>query len=185
MPDTRTHHDDELLRLSSTGALLFVRIRQRFTHREALALYSAQEYLRATVGRHALVMLVGETDIELSERTRTMITRTAAEFSSWITCIAHVVEVRGFKGAAIRCMMAGMRSARRPPYPVREFSTTRAAAMWMAPLLTKEALPLPFAASPEALQEWISCVRDPGCPAEDAPAPRRFAASRPIGGAEG
>jgi hypothetical protein len=153
------HHDDERIRLVSAGAVMLVYLRVRFGEDELVEIHAAQEYLRSTVGRHALLVVVGDIRPELSERARSFSRRTTEEFAGSVACLAQVVEARGFTGAAVRCVMAGMRVLTKPPYPVREFSTTRPAAMWMAPQLA--GLELPFTATPERLLDWVDRAREP------------------------
>lgn len=155
------HHDDDKLRLVSAGALLLVHIRLRFTHEESVAIHAAQESLRATVGRHALLVIVSDVRAELSERARNFSRHTSAEFADWVVCVANVIEPRGLIGATVRCIMAGLRALDQPPYPVREFASVRAAAMWMAPLLRESGITLPIEPEPEALLEWAERVRTP------------------------
>lgn len=156
---TIVHHDDEKLRLVSTGALLLVHVRLRYTHDESVAIHAAQEYLRATVGRHAVMVIVSDVRTEMSERARNFSRRTSAEFADWVVCVANVIEPRGFIGAAVRCIMAGLRAIDKPPYPVREFTSARAAAMWTAPLLVDAGLELPIEADAGALLEWLEHAR--------------------------
>lgn len=153
------HHDDERIRLVSAGAVMFVYLRLRFTEDELVEIHAAQEYLRSTVGRHALIVVVGDIRPEMSERARSFSRRTAEEFAGSVVCLAQVVEARGFVGAAVRCVMAGMRVLTKPDYPVREFASTRPAAIWMAPHL--RGLELPFAPTPERLLDWVERAREP------------------------
>jgi hypothetical protein len=155
------HHDDERIRLVSSAGVLLVHVRVRMTHAELVEIHAAQEYLRATAGHHAVFVIVGDIRAEMSERARSFSRRTAAEFADAVVCVAHVVEARGFVGAAVRCVMAGMRAVNRPPYPVREFATTRGAALWMAPLLKEAEIELGFEASPGGLLDWIDRARAP------------------------
>ena len=158
---TIVHHDDEKLRLVSAGALLLVHIRLRYTHEESAAVHAVQEDLRATVGRHALLVIVSDVRAELSERARSFSRHTSAEFADWVVCVANVIEPRGLIGATVRCIMAGLRALDQPRYPAREFASVRAAAMWMAPLLRESGIALPFEAESEPLLEWAERVRAP------------------------
>jgi hypothetical protein len=153
------HHDDDRIRLVSAGAVMLVYLRVRFTEDELVEIHAAQEYLRSSVGRHALIVVVGEIRPELSERTRNFSRRTAEEFAGSVVCLAQVIEARGFVGAAVRCVLAGMRVLNKPVYPVREFASTRPAAAWMAPLLS--GLELPFEPSADRLFDWVERAREP------------------------
>jgi hypothetical protein len=155
------HHDDERIRLVSAGAVMLVHLRVRFTEEELVEIHAAQEYLRSTVGRHALIVVVGDIRPELSERTRTFSRRTAEEFADSVVCLAHVVEVRGFVGAAVRCVMAGMRVLNQPTYPVREFASTRPATMWMATQMQEPGLELAFEPAAGKLYDWVERAREP------------------------
>jgi hypothetical protein len=156
------HHDDDRIRLVSTGAVMLVHLRVRFTEEELVEIHAAQEYLRSTVGRHALIVIVGDIRPEMSERTRSFSRRTSDEFASSVVSLAHVVEARGFVGAAVRCVMAGMRVLNKPTYPVREFASTRPATMWMAPQLREPGLELAFEPTADNLYDWIDRAREPG-----------------------
>jgi hypothetical protein len=158
---TIVHHHDEKLRLVSTGGLLLVHVRLRYTHDESVAIHAAQEYLRSSVGRHAVFVIVSDVRAEISERARSFSRRTSAEFADWVVCVANVIEPRGIIGATVRCVMAGLRAINKPPYPVREFASTRSAAMWMAPLLLEADITLPIEAEPGALLEWSELARAP------------------------
>jgi hypothetical protein len=158
---TLVHHDDEKLRLVSTGGLLLAHVRQRFTYDEGLEIHAAQEYLRSTVGRHGVLVIISDIRTELSERTRSFSNRTNAEFADCVVCVAHVIEPRGVVGAAVRCIMAGLRAIQTPPYPIRDFSSSRSAAMWTAPLLAEADIELPIGATSGALLEWMNYVRAP------------------------
>lgn len=154
-------HDDDKLRLVSAGALLLVHIRLRYTHVESAAIHAAQQHLRDTVGRHAVFVIISDVRTELSERARNISRRTTAEFADWVVCVANVIEPRGIIGATVRCIMAGLHALNRPPYPVRDFASTRSAAMWMAPLLREAKVPLPVVPEPDALLEWVTMARAP------------------------
>ena len=143
----------------SSGPLLLVCIRQRFTHREMLAIHRAQDELRTTQGRHAVMVVVGTVRTELSERARSIAKQTTDEFTGDVVCVAHVVEATGFVGAAIRCVMAGMRVFNQPKHPIREFATVRGAAMWMEPLMREAGLELDFDCRAASLHEWVTVVR--------------------------
>jgi hypothetical protein len=136
-----------------------VSLRVRFTEDELVEIHAAQEYLRSTVGRHALIVVVGEIRPEMSERARDFSRRTAEEFAGSVACLAQVVEARGFVGAAVRCVMTGMRMLHKPGYPVREFSSTRLATAWMVPHL--RGLELPFSPTADRLLDWVDRVREP------------------------
>ena len=153
------HHDDERIRLVSAGAVMLVYLRVRFGEDELVEIHAAQEYLRSTVGRHALIVIIGEIRPEMSERARAFSRRTTEEFAGSVTCMAQVVEARGFIGASVRCVLAGMRVLIKPTFPVREFATTRPAAMWMAPYL--EGLELPFTPTAGRLLDWVERAREP------------------------
>jgi hypothetical protein len=155
------HHDDDRIRLVSAGAVMLVHLRVRFTEEELVEIHAAQEYLRSTVGRHALLVVVGDIRPELSERTRSFSRRTAEEFADSVVCVAHVVEVRGFVGAAVRCVMAGMRVLNKPTYPVRDFANMRPATMWMAAQLHEPGLELAFEPAADKLHEWVERAREP------------------------
>jgi hypothetical protein len=155
------HHDDDRIRLVSAGALMLVYLRLRFAEDELVEIHAAQEYLRSTVGRHALIVVIGEMRPEMSERTRSFSRRTAEEFEDSVVCLAHVVEARGFIGAAVRCVMAGMRVLNQPSYPVRDFGSTATATMWMATHLREPGLALAFEPTPEKLLDWVERQRDP------------------------
>jgi hypothetical protein len=156
---TIVHHEGETLRLVSSGAFLFVHIRQRYTHEEGLLVHAAQDYLRSSVGRHAVFVIISDVRTELSEHARAISRRTTAEFADWVVCVANVIEPRGIIGATVRCIMAGVRAVNKPPYPVRDFASTRSAAMWLTPLLAEANIPLPIEPEPEALLEWIEHAR--------------------------
>lgn len=153
------HHDDDRIRVVSAGAVLLVYLRARFGEDELVEIHAAQEYLRSTVGRHAVIVVVGEIRPEMSERTREFSRRTADEFASSVACLAQVIEAGGFAGAAIRCVMAGMRMLYQPDYPVREFATTQAATEWMAPHVRE--LEMPFEPTAERLLDWVERAREP------------------------
>jgi hypothetical protein len=155
------HHDDDRIRLVSSGAVMLVHLRVRFTEDELVEIHAAQEYLRSTVGRHALLVIVGDIRPELSERARSFSRRTSEEFAGAVVSLAHVVEVRGFTGAAVRCVMAGMRVLNKPSYPVREFASTRPAAMWTATMLQEPGLELPFEPTADKLHAWVERAREP------------------------
>ncbi|MFO7564914.1 MAG: hypothetical protein R6X02_19875 [Enhygromyxa sp.] len=154
-------HEDEKLRLVASGGVLLAHVRLRFTHEESVAIHGAQEYLRSTVGRHGIIVVVSDVRAELSERARKFSRRTSAEFADWVVCVAHVIEPRGFVGAAVRCVMAGMRAINKPPYPMREFASTRGAALWTTPLLVEAGIELPFSPEPDAMLEWVEHARAP------------------------
>jgi hypothetical protein len=157
------HRDDPTLRVVSAGGLLLVHIRQRYTHEEGVVVHAAQEYMRSSVGRHAVYVIVSDIRTELSEHARSLSRRTTAEFADSVVCVANVIEPRGIIGATVRCVMAGVRAINKPPYPVRDFASTRSAAMWMAPLLREADIPLPIAlpigGEAEALLEWVERAR--------------------------
>jgi hypothetical protein len=153
------HHDDDRIRLISAGAVMLVHLRVRCTEDELVEIHAAQEYLRSTVGRHALIVVVGEIRPEMSERARDFSRRTAEEFAGSVACLATVVEARGFIGAAVRCVMAGMRVFNKPSYPVREFASTRPAAAWMIPHL--RGLELAFDPTADRLLDWVDRAREP------------------------
>lgn len=155
------HHDDDRIRLVSTGALMLVHLRERLTEDELVEIHAAQEYLRSTVGRHALIVIVGDIRPEMSERARSFSRRTSDEFADSVVSLAHVVEARGFVGAAVRCVMAGMRVLNKPSYPVREFASTRPAAMWTAALLREPGLELTFEPTVDKLHGWVERAREP------------------------
>jgi hypothetical protein len=155
------HHDDDRIRLVSTGAVLLVHLRVRFTEEELVEIHAAQEYLRSTLGRHALIVIVGDIRPEMSERTRNFSRRTSEEFADSVVSLAHVVEARGFVGAAVRCVMAGMRVLNKPSYPVREFAGTRSATMWTASHLREPGLELAFEPTADKLQAWVEQAREP------------------------
>lgn len=155
------HHDDDRIRLVSSGAVMLVVLRVRFTEDELVEIHAAQEYLRSTVGRHALIVIVGEIRPELSERARSFSRRTSEEFADSVVALAHVVEARGFVGAAVRCVMAGMRVLNKPSYPVREFASTRPAAMWTATQLQEPGLELTFEPTADKLYDWVERAREP------------------------
>lgn len=155
------HHDDDRIRLVSSGALMLVVLRVRFTEDELVEIHAAQEYLRSTVGRHALIVIVGDIRPEMSERARSFSRRTSDEFADSVVSLAHVVEARGFIGAAVRCVMAGMRVLNQPSYPVREFASTRPATMWTATLLQEPGLELAFEPTTDNLHDWVERAREP------------------------
>jgi hypothetical protein len=156
---TIVHHDDGPLRLVSTGGLLLVHIRQRYTHAEAVAIHAAHEYLRSSVGRHAVFVIIGDARTELSDRARNFSRRTTVEFANSVVCVANVIEPRGVIGATVRCVLAGLRALNNPPYPTREFASTRGAAMWMMPLVLASGMELPIEPDPGALLEWVELAR--------------------------
>jgi hypothetical protein len=155
------HHDDDRIRLVSTGAVMLVHLRVRLTEDELVEIHAAQEYLRSTVGRHAVIVIIGDIRPEMSERARSFSRRTAEEFAGSVVSVAHVVEARGFIGAAVRCVMAGMRVLNKPTYPVREFATTRPATMWTATQLQEPGLELAFEPTAEKLHDWVDRAREP------------------------
>jgi hypothetical protein len=155
------HHDDDRIRLVSAGAVMLVYVRVRFTEDELVEIHAAQEYLRSTVGRHALIVIIGDIRPEMSERARDFSRRTSEEFARSVVSVANVVEARGFIGAAVRCVMAGMRVLNKPAYPVREFSSTRPAAMWTATQLQEPGLELAFEPTAEKLHAWVERAREP------------------------
>ena len=154
------HHDDDRIRLVSAGAVMLVHVRVRFTEEELVEIHAAQEYLRSTVGRHALLVVVGDIRPEMSERTRNFARRTAEEFATSVVCVAHVVEARGFVGAAVRWVMAGMRMLNKPTYPMREFTSMRPATAWMAAQLHEPGLELAFEPAADKLQDWVERARE-------------------------
>jgi hypothetical protein len=156
---TIVHHDDEALRLVSTGGLMLVHIRQRFTHAESVAIHAGHEYLRSSVGRHAVFVIIGDARTELSERARNFSRRTTAEFANWVVCVANVIEPRGVMGATVRCVLAGLRAINKPPYPTREFASTRGAALWMVPIMAAAGIELPIELDPGGLLEWVDRAR--------------------------
>jgi hypothetical protein len=158
---TRVHHDHERLRLASIGGLLLVHVRLRFTLAESAAIYAAQEQLRESVGRHAIVVIVSDVRTELSDKARSFARRTSVEFADSVVCVAHVIEPRGVIGAAVRCVMAGMRAINQPPYPMREFASSTTATMWTAPQLLAANVDLPIASDPDTLLEWLEYARAP------------------------
>lgn len=158
---TIVHHDDDKLRLVSAGGLLLVHLRLRYTYEESVAIHAAQAHLRSSVGRHAVFVIVSDLSTELSERARNFSRGTTAEFAEWVVCVANVIEPRGLIGATVRCVMAGLRAINKPPYPAREFASTRSAAMWMAPQLREATLEMPIEPEPEALLEWAELGRAP------------------------
>jgi hypothetical protein len=155
------HHDDDRIRLVSAGAVMLVHLRVRLTEEELVEIHAAQEYLRSTVGRHALLVIIGDIRPEMSERAREFSRRTAEEFADSVVCIAHVIEARGFVGAAVRCVMAGMRMLNKPSYPVREFASTRPATRWMATQLREPGLQLAFEPDADRLHDWVDLARLP------------------------
>jgi hypothetical protein len=155
------HHADDRIRLVSTGAVLLVHLRVRFTEDELVEIHAAQEYLRSTVGRHALIVIIGDIRPEMSERAREFSRRTSEEFAASVVSVANVVEVRGFIGAAVRCVMAGMRVLNKPSYPVREFASTRPATMWTATMLQEPGLELAFEPTADNLHDWVDRAREP------------------------
>jgi hypothetical protein len=140
---------------------MLVNVRVRFTEEELVEIHAAQEYLRSTVGRHALLVIVGDIRPEMSERARDFSRRTAEEFSDSVVCLAHVVEVRGFVGAAVRCLLAGMRVLNKPGYPMREFASTRPATAWLATQLREPGLELAFEPNADRLHDWVERARQP------------------------
>jgi hypothetical protein len=159
--DLLVHHADDRIRLVSTGAMLLVHVRVRFTEEELVEIHAAQEYLRSTVGRHALIVIIGDIRPEMSERAREFSRRTSDEFTDSVVSVANVIEVRGVIGAAVRCVMAGMRMLNKPSYPIREFASTRAAATWTATLLQEPGLELAFEPTDDNLHDWIDRAREP------------------------
>lgn len=155
------HHADDRIRLVSTGAVMLVHLRVRFTEDELVEIHAAQEYLRSTVGRHALIVIIGDIRPEMSERARNFSRRTTEEFAGSVVSLANVVEARGFIGAAVRCVMAGMRMLNTPTYPVREFASTRPATMWMATQLQEPGLELAFEPTADKLHDWVERAREP------------------------
>lgn len=156
--------DDAKFRMVASGGFLLVDVRRSFDAEHMLAIHEQQAQLVATVGKHAVMVIVGEVRAEMSERARELAKRSSATFREHVACVAHVVEVRGFIGAAIRCVMAGMRALNRPPYPIREFATVGVAARWMLPQMQADAVEMPLGFDADAIDLWIAQSRAPGSP---------------------
>ena len=138
---------------------MLVSMRVRCTEDELVEIHAAQEYLRSTVGRHALIVIVGEMRPEMSERAREFSRRTAEEFADSVACLAQVVEARGIVGAAVRCLMTGMRVLNKQSYPAREFASMPPATAWMIPHL--RGLELPVEPTADRLLDWVDRAREP------------------------
>ncbi|MFV8754161.1 hypothetical protein ACNOYE_26760 [Nannocystaceae bacterium ST9] len=158
--------DEERIRMASTGGLLLVHLRRAVEAEQMLAIHAMQEQMRERVGKHAVLVIVGEVRTELSDRTRELAKHTSTTFRDHVSCVAHVVEVRGFVGAAIRCVMAGMRMLHRPPYPIREFASVGGAVGWMLPSLRRDAIELPIGVDAAAIEGWVAATRADSSPPE-------------------